>query len=147
MKISPLTKEAIEAVFSDLSEVSEKDMEFFNLTFDEMKGGFTERIGEPFCVAFYTDEGQCCALLMMVLIDINRWRAYFVNTRKNFSQIAVALTKFLKGISNSIIIKDRGYIEFLSTYRDGKPYRWFSSMGFQFQYQKGNSYLYTKQAR
>lgn len=129
MKIAPLTMDSINQVFSNLSEISTKDMDVFDISYWQMKEGFVGMVNKPWAFSFCTNEGECCALLIGVTMGEKKWRVYFVDAKGKLGLISVALTKFLKEFSDTII-KDGGVVELLSAYRDGKPRRWFETLGF-----------------
>lgn len=128
-----LTEENIGCVFNNLSEISRNDAKVLNISINEMKSRYLKSIGKPFTFAFYTDNFECCALLVAELIDSLRWRVYFVDVKGKLKKISIPLTRFLKGFSDYIVKKDGGCFEMLSVFGPGtKTAKWFSVMGFKY---------------
>jgi hypothetical protein len=148
MKIGPLTQDSIDHVFKNLSEISTKDIDVFGMSFHEMREGFVNMINKPWAVSLCSNDDEPCALLIMVPLGEKRWRVYFTDAQGKLGLISVAVTKFLKEISDTII-KDGGCIEALSGYGEGKTRKWFTSMNFRLAPQNGdkNIFRYVKGRR
>ncbi len=145
MKISPLTKEAIDFSFNNLSEISMNDSKVFNESVEEMKGRFEGAMGGPFAMSFYNNEMECCAIFNAELIGLCEWRIYFADVKNKLKDISVPFTMFFKRISDEIVQKHGGSLKIFSAFSEGKPRRWFELMGFVYEGTNGKVSKYVKE--
>jgi hypothetical protein len=141
MRIGPLTQESIDQVFKNLSSISLESVEAFGLSFHEMREGFVNMVHKPWAVSLCSNDGEPCAVLIMTPLGPKMWRVYFADAEGKLGLISVGMTKFLREISDTII-KDGGCIEALSAYGNGKPRKWFETLGFKQAPQNGDKKIF-----
>jgi hypothetical protein len=145
MRISPLSKQAIDEVIGNLSEINRKEAEIFNISPEELRKKFVKMIGAPFTGAFYEDGGICQVLFALEAIGHYQWRTHLLAAR-DVAKIGFAITHFFAKISDRLVSENggKGYIEIISAYRDGKTHEWFKTMGFTFSKTDGIENKYVK---
>ena len=140
MNLSPVTDKEISYVLENLSQQSKDEMEFFNLTKEDIRTRFKSLL---ICQSIWVD-GQCCVLMGLESISKGVYRSHDLMIEGISRRAWIQITKFYYQFTNDFVKRADAIIISFTLFGGEVAQRWFSRMGFEYVGQDGNIHEYIK---
>lgn len=148
MKTGEMTGQDVETVFNNLWPQGREEILIMGSTVEKERKIFRDMVGKPWSTSFYSDNGECIAVFIMIPTGEMKWRTHFAAVEEGFEKYWFSITKFFRRASDKIvydITEGKGIIELFTMCENDM--NWFEVIGFDLVGTDGFIDQYEKKVR